>query len=126
MIESLSFKWISNGASSSKMAIMNYILFWLFLSFSLWLKLKDIPYRRDIYKPLNRASSRIVRVAAANGLAQDFRTVFPAEIQIKNSTSIARSILVYVYGMKIPWCPRMFKITLSFLRRPNAMCHPEK
>ena len=31
-----------------------------------------LPYRRDIYKPLNRTSSQIVRVAAASGLAQEF------------------------------------------------------
>ena len=34
-----------------------------------------IPYRIDIYKLLNRTSSRIVRVAAASGLAQGFRIV---------------------------------------------------
>ena len=34
--------------------------------------LKDIPYRLDIYELLNRTSSRIVRVAAASGLAQEF------------------------------------------------------
>ena len=32
---------------------------------------RGIPYRRDIYKPLNRTSSRIAIVAAASGLAQE-------------------------------------------------------
>ena len=36
------------------------------------------PYRIDIYGLLNRTSSRIVRVAAANGLAQEFRILLPA------------------------------------------------
>ena len=38
--------------------------------------------RSDIYEPLNRTSSRIVRVAA-----QEFRIVLPAKVKIKNSTS---------------------------------------
>ena len=37
----------------------------------------DIPYRLDIYEPLNRTSSRIVRVTAASGLALECRIVLP-------------------------------------------------
>ena len=46
-----------------------------------------IPYRRDMYEPLKRTSSQIVRVAAASGLAQEFRIVLPAKVKNKNSTS---------------------------------------
>ena len=36
---------------------------------------RHLPYRRDIYEPLNRKSSRIVRVAAASGMAKESRIV---------------------------------------------------
>ena len=55
--------------------------------------LKKVPYRLDIYELLNRKSSRIVRVAAASGVAQEFRIVLPPKI--KNST---RSVYSSLYG----------------------------
>ena len=56
-----------------------------------------IPYRLDIYELLNRTSSRIVRVAAASGLAHEFRiVVISPKVKIKNSTSS-----VYREGPKI-------------------------
>ena len=48
-----------------------------------------IPYRLNIYEPLNRTSSRIVQVAAASGVAQEFRIVhvLPSKFKIKNITT---------------------------------------
>ena len=60
--------------------------------------INDIPYRRNIYKQLNRTSSRKVRVTAACGLAQEFWIVLPAKVKINNSTSSAYSRL---YGRSI-------------------------
>ena len=51
--------------------------------------------RLDIYEPLNRTRSRIVRVAAASGLAQEFRIELPPKVKIKNSTS---SVCSSLYG----------------------------
>ena len=48
------------------------------------------------YTPLNRTSSRILRVAAASWLAQEFQIVFPAKVKIKNSTTSVYSPL-YVH-----------------------------
>ena len=56
----------------------------------------DIPYRRDIYEPLNRKSPQIVRLAAASGLDQEFRTVLPEKNKIKNST-YELSLIVSTY-----------------------------
>ena len=56
---------------------------------------KRIPYRLDIYELLNRTSSRIVRVAAACGLGQEFRIVLPPKVNVKNSTS---SVYSSLYG----------------------------
>ena len=55
----------------------------------------QIPYRLDIYELLNRTSSRIVRVAAASGVAQEFRIVLSPKVKIKNSTS---SVYSRLYG----------------------------
>ena len=46
-----------------------------------------LPYKRNICEPLNTTRYRIVRVAAAIGLAQEFRIVLQAKVKIKNSTS---------------------------------------
>ena len=46
-----------------------------------------------VYEPLNRTSSRIVRVTAASWLAQEFRIVLPAKVKLRIVR--ARSILVY-------------------------------
>ena len=51
----------------------------------------------DIYELLNRTSSRIVRVAAASGLAQQFRIVLPPKVKVKNSTSSVYSSLYGIY-----------------------------
>ena len=48
-------------------------------------------YRRDMYETLNRMSSRIVQVAAASGLAEEFLVVL--QLKIKNSTSSVYSRL---------------------------------
>ena len=63
----------------------------------------EVPYRRDIYEPLNRTSSRIVRVAAASGLAQEFQIVRPLVVQQKSKLRIvrARSIRVYMVFRKV-------------------------
>ena len=50
-------------------------------------------YRLDIYELLNRTSSRIVRVAAASGLAQEFRIILPTKSKLRIVR--ARSIRVY-------------------------------
>ena len=42
-----------------------------------------IPYRRDIYELLNRASSLIVRVAEARRLAQEFLIILPANLKLR-------------------------------------------
>ena len=56
----------------------------------------DVNADRGTYdRPLNRTSSRIVRVAAASGLTQDFRIVFPPKVKFKNSTS---SVYSGLYG----------------------------
>ena len=47
-------------------------------------------------EPLNRTSSRIVQVAEASELAQEFRIVLPAKVKIKNSTS---SVYSRLYGI---------------------------
>ena len=54
-----------------------------------------IPYRRKIYEPLNRTSSQIVRVAAASGIADEFRIVLPVKEKNKNSTN---SVYLRLYG----------------------------
>ena len=60
----------------------------------------DIPYRLDIYELLNRTSSRIVRVAAASRLAQEFRIVLPPKVKIKNRrSSVYTEILYFEYFM---------------------------
>ena len=41
--------------------------------------LRSLPYRLDIYEPLNRTSPRIVRVAAASGLTQGFQIALRIE-----------------------------------------------
>ena len=58
--------------------------------------------RLDIYEPLNRTRSRIVRVAAASGLAHKFRIVLRPKI--KNSTS---SVYSRLYGMQIGYYERL-------------------
>ena len=62
-----------------------------------------IPHRLDIYELLNRTSSRIVRVAAASGLAQEFRIVLQPKVNIRNSTSSVYSSLYGIY-LKIVHC----------------------
>ena len=57
--------------------------------------LYEIPDRRNLYEPLNITSSRIVRVAAASGLAQEFQIVLQAKVKIKNITS---SVYSRLYG----------------------------
>ena len=52
-----------------------------------------IEYRLDIYELLNRTSSRIIRVAAASGVVQEFRIVISPKVKIKNSTSSVYSTL---------------------------------
>ena len=64
---------------------------------------ENIPYRLDMYEPLNRMSSQIVRVEAASGLAQEIQIVVPPKDKIKNSTSSVNSRL---YG-KFKF-PKMF------------------
>ena len=59
------------------------------------LKGMKIPYRLDIYQLLNRTCSRILRVAAASGVSQEFRIVLPPKVKIKNSTS---SVYLSLYG----------------------------
>ena len=54
-----------------------------------------LPCRLTIYELLNRTNSRIVRVVAASGRAQDFRIVLQAKVKIKDSTSSVYSRLVY-------------------------------
>ena len=58
--------------------------------------LQSVPYRLDIYELFNRTSSRIVLVAAANGLAQELCIVLPTKVKIKNSTS---SVYSSLYGI---------------------------
>ena len=55
-----------------------------------------IPYRLDIER--HRTSSRIVRVAAASGVAQEFRIVLPPKVKTKNSTS---SLYSSLYGIRL-------------------------
>ena len=55
-----------------------------------------LPYWLDIYELLKGTSSRIVRVAAASGLAQGFRIILPPKVKIKNSTS---SVYSRLYGI---------------------------
>ena len=59
---------------------------------------RHLPYRRDIYEPLNRKSSRIVRLAAANVLAEEFWIALTAKVKIKNSKSSVHSRL---YGISL-------------------------
>ena len=54
---------------------------------------QELPYRLDIYEPLNITSSRIVRVVAASGLAQEFRIVLQTKVKIKNSANSVYSRL---------------------------------
>ena len=42
-----------------------------------------LPYKLDIYELLNRTSSRIVRVAAASVVAQEFRIVLPPKVTLR-------------------------------------------
>ena len=56
----------------------------------------QLPYRLDIYELLNRTSSRIVRVAAASGLAREFWILLPPNVRIKNSTSSVYSSLKHL------------------------------
>ena len=77
-------------------------------------------YRCDIYDPLNRTSSRIVREAAASGLAQEFRIVLPAKVKIKNSSS---SVYSRLYGSNlagnIKWRRSLREVFLSCV--PNSL-----
>ena len=41
----------------------------------------DLPYRLDVSELMNRTSSRIVRLAAAIGLVQEFRRLIPTKVQ---------------------------------------------
>ena len=69
------------------------------LAFDIWkwgLKyLALVPH--DIFELLSRTSSRIVRVAAASGLAREFWIVLSPKFQIKNSTSSVYSRLCINY-----------------------------
>ena len=51
-----------------------------------------------VYQLLNRTSSRIVRAAAASGVAKEFRIVLLPIVKLKNSTS---SVYSSLYGIGI-------------------------
>ena len=55
----------------------------------------EAPHRLDTYEPLNRPSSRIVRVVAASEQAQEFRIGFQSKGKINNCTS---SVYSHLYG----------------------------
>ena len=81
----------------------NDIRLYLFSKVS-WLK-----RNQDIYELLNRMSSRIVQVAAASGLAQEFRIVLPPKVKIKSNTS---SVYSSLYGILIIFPAVIFLVTI--------------
>ena len=82
-----------------------------------------IQYRLDIYDLLNRTSSRIVRVAAASGLAQEFWKVLPTKVKIKNSTS---SVYLRLYGSWVSeWHQTKFKREVTEPPIPTKAIKPK-
>ena len=81
----------------------NDIRLYLFSKVS-WLKRNQY-----IYELLNRMSSRIVQVAAASGLAQEFRIVLPPKVKIKSNTS---SVYSSLYGILIIFPAVIFLVTI--------------
>ena len=63
--------------------IFAFIRSWLFIKTNKWFFVSiNLPYRLDIYELLKRTSSRIVPVAIASRLAQEFRIVLSPKVKI--------------------------------------------
>ena len=56
-----------------------------------------------MYEFMNRTSSRIVRVPAASGLAQEFQILLPLKVKIRNSTTSFRVYTVFVLIQVLKW-----------------------
>ena len=99
---------IDNG--SFRVWIKNHILFFNTVKSGLLISRREgLPYRLDIYKLLNIKSSRTVQVAAATGLAQEFRIVLPAKVWNKNSTRSVYSHLLTTYSKSLMPCKKVYK-----------------
>ena len=89
--------WLWNWLCGVNVLLLKLFQVRILQSINIEQKLKacrlTVPYRRDVYEPLNRTSSRIVRVAASSGVAQQFRIELPPKVEIKNSTSSVYSSL---------------------------------
>ena len=79
-------------------------------------------YRIDsiyVCELLNRTSSRIVRVVAASGLAQEFRIVLPSKVKIKNSSS---SVYSRIYGINCCTLCLKLRDNNKYLKNVKMIC----
>ena len=116
--------------SLKKIRILKQIVFnlasswYLIFSFQLISSLgfyKHIVETLDIYELLHRMSSRIIRVAVAYRLVQEFRTELPPKVKIKNKTSSVYSRLLYTVCKFLKVC-LSYEIRYPFLCRNNLCC----